>query len=118
MNPMFWQHLPTSVEVVMLLVASGVFVKWVVDDFRHSRVSAITWLFVVSSVLGFILAANSALQLSRQRRDLILLQIGHYPKTSALYEAAAANTIVDELLSRDFRRLRRENGFQEGIHGE
>jgi F0F1-type ATP synthase assembly protein I len=48
----------------MLLVACGVFVKWVVDDFTGSRVSPITWLLVVSSVLGFVLAANSALQLS------------------------------------------------------
>ncbi|MGA9721220.1 MAG: hypothetical protein WBQ86_02090 [Candidatus Binatus sp.] len=80
MNSVFWQHLPTSVEVVMLLVASGVFVKWVVDDFRHSRVSAITWLLFVSSVFGFILAAKQLSIEFRQRRDLIQLQVRAVPE--------------------------------------
>jgi F0F1-type ATP synthase assembly protein I len=73
----------------MLLVACGVFVKWVVDDFRGSRVSPITWLLVVSSVLGFVLGANSALQLSielRQHRDLHLLSnqeaVDHPPEAT------------------------------------
>ena len=45
-------------------------------------------------------------------------QIRTRPEIRGLYEAAAANTIVDELLSREVARLRRESGLQEGIHGE
>ena len=55
MNPMmpllyaeaFWQDYQTPIELLMVLVVSGVLVKWVVDDFRHSRLSAITWLLAV-----------------------------------------------------------------------
>ena len=58
----FWTQLPTPGKVVVLFLVSGVFVKWVVDDFRHSQVSARTWILAVASVLGFVLAAAVVLK--------------------------------------------------------
>src|SRR5579862_2092575 len=84
MNPLllaelFWQDHQAPVEILLVLLASGVFVKWVVADFRHSRVSAITLLLVVLSLLGPIWAAmyvvspgvQSSLDQSRHHRELI-----------------------------------------------
>src|SRR5580693_5696770 len=51
-------------------------------------------------------------------RFLKIAQRSFFAGTLTLYEPSPPNTIVDELLSRDFRRSRRESGFQEGIHGE
>jgi hypothetical protein len=89
MNPMmlllyaeaFWQDYQTPVELLMVLVISGVLVKWVVDDFRHSRLSAITWLLAVLSLLGPIWVATyvtsptvqARFDQFRRHRDLILL---------------------------------------------
>ena len=79
----FWQDYHTPLGLVMVLVFSGVLVKWVVDDFKHSRVSATTWFLAVLSLLGPIWAAMyvtsptvqaSLDQLRNHRhRDLILL---------------------------------------------
>ncbi len=74
----FWQDYQTPVELLMVLAVSGVLVKWVVDDFRHSRLSAITWLLVVLSLLGPIwvasyVASSGGLAQLRHHRDLILL---------------------------------------------
>jgi uncharacterized membrane protein YqjE len=87
MNPMmpllyaeaFWQDYQTPLELLMVLVVSGVLVKWVVDDFRHSRLSAITWLLAVLSLLGPIWvatyvaspAAQASLDQLRHHRVLI-----------------------------------------------
>ena len=68
---------------LMVLVTSGVFVKWVVDDFRRSRVSATTWLLVALSLLGPIWTAmyvtSPAVQARlfefRRHRDLIPLTL-------------------------------------------
>ncbi len=46
----FWQEYHAPVEIVMLLVGSGLFMKWAVDNFRYSRASAITWLLAVTSL--------------------------------------------------------------------
>jgi hypothetical protein len=79
---LFWQDYHTPVEIlIVLLTSGGVFVKWVVDDFRRSRVSAITWLFAVSSLLGTIWVAtyltSPAAQVSldqwRHHRDALIL---------------------------------------------
>ena len=92
----FWQEFHAPMEIVMLLVGSGVFMKWVVDDFRYLRVSAITWILAVSSLLGPIWAvmyvSSPAVQARidqlRHHRELILLgssphrdetKLGHYP---------------------------------------
>lgn len=79
----FWQDYHTPLELVMVLAISGVLVKWVFDDFRHSRVSATTWFLAVLSLLGPIWVAiyvtspdvqASLDQLRHHRhRDLILL---------------------------------------------
>ncbi len=55
-----WMRLPTPGKIAMLFIISGLFGKWAVDDFRRSRRSAITWVFAVASVLGFLLAAGAA----------------------------------------------------------
>jgi hypothetical protein len=114
----------------MLLVISGIFVKWVVDDFRRSRVSAVTWFLAALSLLGPLWAAMYVIspaaqasldQLRHHRVNILITATNEFcrvPKIPALYEASTANTIVDGLLSRDFRRLRRESGFQEGIHDD
>ena len=86
MNPMmpllyaeaFWQDYQTPLELLMVLVISGVLVKWVVDDFRHSRLSGITWLLALLSLLGPIwvatyVASLASLDQLRHHRDLIPL---------------------------------------------
>ena len=92
----FWQEFHVPMEIVMLIVGSGVFIKWVLDDFRYSRVSAMTWLLAVSALLGPIWAvmyvSSPAIQARidqfRHHRELILLgssphrdetKLGHYP---------------------------------------
>lgn len=87
MNPLllaerFSQDYRIPVEVLMLLVISGIFVKWVVDDFRRSRVSAITWLLAVSSLLGPIWAAmyvtSPAVQDQLRHHRVIIMLSSHH----------------------------------------
>jgi hypothetical protein len=40
----------------MALAISGVAGNWVFDDFRHSRISAMTWFLATVSVVAFMLA--------------------------------------------------------------
>src|SRR5882757_6277909 len=81
----FWQGYHTPLELVMVLVFSGVLVKWVVDDFKHSRVSATTWFLAVLSLLGPIWAAmyvtSPAIQarFDNYRRHRELIQLGSRP---------------------------------------
>ncbi len=53
-----FMQLPPSGKVVILFVIAGVFGKWAVDDFRGSRASAITWILLLVSLLGFALAVT------------------------------------------------------------
>src|SRR5713101_6528724 len=89
----FWQEYHAPVEIVMLLVGSGLFMKWAVDDFRYSRVSAITWLLAVTSPLVPIWAAmyvpsptvQARIDQLRHHRELIQLGLwGHSPPAIAL----------------------------------
>ena len=81
----FWQDYHTPLELVVVLLISGVLAKWVFDDFRHSRVSAITWLLAVLSLLGPTWAAmyvtspavQTSLEQLRHHRELILLSSHH-----------------------------------------
>ena len=89
MNPMmpllyaqaFWQDYQTPLELLIVLVVSRVLVKWVVDDFRRSRLSPVTWLLAVLSLLGPIWVATyvasptvqARLDQFRHHRELILL---------------------------------------------
>ncbi len=86
----FWQDYHTPLEIVMILVAWGVLVKCVVEDFRYSRVSAIPWLLAVVSLLVPIWAAmyvtspagQAGLDQLRQHRVLTpawLTKLGRYP---------------------------------------
>jgi uncharacterized membrane protein YqjE len=82
---LFWQDYQTPVEILTVLVTSGVFVKWAVDDFRHSRVSAITWILAVLSLLGPIWAAmyvtspDIQARFDNYRRHRELIQLGSSP---------------------------------------
>jgi hypothetical protein len=116
MNPMllllyaeaFWQEYHAPVEIVMLLVGSGVFMKWVVDDFRYSRVSAITWILAVSSLLGPVWAAmyvtspavQARIDQSRHHRKLILL--GSSPHR----DETKSRTLPDDRTSLDFATVK------------
>jgi hypothetical protein len=51
-----WVRLPNPGKGVMALAISGVAGKWVFDDFRHSRISAMTWFLATVSVVAFMLA--------------------------------------------------------------
>jgi hypothetical protein len=53
-----FMQLSPSGKIVMLSVIAGVFGKWAVDDFRGSRTSAITWILLLASLLGFALAVT------------------------------------------------------------
>jgi hypothetical protein len=77
----FWQDYHTSTGIVMVLIVSGIFAKWAVDDFRGSRVSAITWLLAVVSLVGPVWAAmyvtspavQARIDQLRHHRQLILI---------------------------------------------
>jgi len=99
----FWQEFHVPMEIVMLLVGSAIFMKWAVDDFRYSRVSAITWLLAVSSLLGPIWAAmyvtspavQARIDQMRQHRELIQPVLrGHSPPAAALLPSSRVGRLV------------------------
>jgi hypothetical protein len=57
-----WMHLPNSGRAVMALAISGVSGKWVFDDFRHSRVTIMTWILAAAAALALILAATAVIE--------------------------------------------------------
>jgi len=77
----------------------------------------------LTAMMMFASASASVVQILGWVYELIKYRdrsISNRPtaEISALYEASAPNTIVDGLLSCGFQRLRRESGFQEGIHDD